>query len=134
MTQEQSEAMNKKWDKILGDEDFSGDLTKKQNQEGRADINWIYRAVYAEVIYYLKLDHDKVKSPPKVSEFFEGEEFKDYCYDKGDELMLDKIGALGISDVLFRLEQWVDGGYPDEDEYQYYHQMIRELKPKMQNH
>jgi hypothetical protein len=133
MKKEESDDINKKWNEILGAEDFYGDLTDELNQEGRADINWIYRKAYDEVIYFLELDHSKVYIAPKVSDFWEEPDYEDYCYDKGDELLEGKLSAFGILDVLYNLKQFVKNGEQDEDDYQDYHQSIRELKPKMQN-
>ena len=129
MTQEESVAINKKWDKILGEHYWMEFLPDELSAEVRADIDWIYGEAYDASIQYLESACKRIK----VSEFFEGDEFQDYCVDAGDELRWDKIRAFGVEELLNGLEGWVKGGYDYQDDYQDYHQRIRELKPMMLN-
>lgn len=131
MTQEESEAINKKWDTIWADEDYEDENGKLKTgifEMAKADIDWIYNEAYKASIFYLKTESEQVE----YDDFFNDNFDVDYIYDKGDEMALDCINSFGVERVLHYLESDVGNGFGGN--YEDYHQSIRELKPKMQNH
>ena len=128
MTKEESDDINAHWRPILGEFDEVGGFSDEQNQDAIDEINWIYKKAYDAGVKWIEQESDRVK----VSEYFEGPDYENYCVDAGDEMFKGMINGFGVEDVLYWLKESVIGRDQGQVEYSEYHQRIMNLKPLMQ--